>query len=70
MADDIIQTLRMNKPLKFLIPVFRKNLFYDVQFLDTIRESEQCDHLKDFIVEQLAIPNGSKVGYFQANYKR
>ncbi|XP_043498630.1 ATP-dependent DNA helicase Q5-like [Polistes fuscatus] len=56
-VDDILQTLNMKNLLKFSIPVFRSNLYYDVWFLDTL--DKPFDHLKNFIVEVLGPLNDS-----------
>ncbi|KAK2588441.1 hypothetical protein KPH14_004436 [Odynerus spinipes] len=50
-VDDILQTLNMKNPLRFSIPVFRPNLYYDVWFLDIL--DKPFDHLKNFIMEAL-----------------
>lgn len=51
-VQDIFQSLHMKEPLKFCAPVFRKNLFYDVWFVDPL--TKPLDHLKNFIIEALA----------------
>ncbi|KAL2711579.1 ATP-dependent DNA helicase Q5-like [Vespula squamosa] len=54
---DILKTLNMKNILKFSIPVFRPNLYYDVWFLDIL--DKPFDHLKNFIVEALGPLNDS-----------
>lgn len=47
----------MKNILKFSIPVFRPNLYYDVWFLEVL--DKPFDHLKNFIVEALGPLNDS-----------
>ncbi|XP_035723344.1 ATP-dependent DNA helicase Q5-like [Vespa mandarinia] len=54
---DILKTLNMKNILKFSIPVFRPNLYYDVWFLEVL--DKPFDHLKNFIVEALGPLNDS-----------
>nr|XP_050862028.1 ATP-dependent DNA helicase Q5-like [Vespula vulgaris] len=54
---DILKTLNMKNILRFSIPVFRPNLYYDVWFLDVL--DKPFDHLKHFIVEALGPLNDS-----------
>lgn len=56
-VDDILKTLNMKNPLRFSIPVFRPNLYYDVWFLEII--DRPLDHLKNFIMEALGPLNDS-----------
>ncbi|XP_043268088.1 ATP-dependent DNA helicase Q5-like [Venturia canescens] len=58
-VEDIFQSLKMNKPLVFSVPVFRQNLYYDVWFLEPL--PKPFDHLKSFIVEALG-PKDETVG--------
>lgn len=47
-VDDIIKNLQLHKPLKrFKTPCFRKNLYYDVVFKNSI--DDDFKHLKEFI---------------------
>ncbi|XP_012270976.1 ATP-dependent DNA helicase Q5 [Orussus abietinus] len=55
--QDIFETLCMTKPKIFSVPIFRSNLYYDVWFLDSMKDPFQ--HLKKFIEDSLGITNKS-----------
>ncbi|XP_048511186.1 ATP-dependent DNA helicase Q-like 3 isoform X2 [Athalia rosae] len=48
---DIFSVLKMQNPQRFVLPVFRNNLYYDLMFMETL--SNPLEHLKDFINKAL-----------------
>ncbi|KAG9509440.1 ATP-dependent DNA helicase Q5 [Fragariocoptes setiger] len=48
--EDIISLLHLNDPKKFISSSFRKNLYYDVQFVDELKDSLMIN-LQEFIEE-------------------
>ncbi|XP_072298636.1 ATP-dependent DNA helicase Q5 [Eucyclogobius newberryi] len=56
--EDITQSLRLQKPLTFVTPVFRSNLHYDVIFRELL--PNPFVHLHAFIKQALTLANGTK----------
>lgn len=52
--DDIIANLKLDQPLRYIASSFRKNLFYDVQFSDSL-ENGLTLNLKNFIQDCLGL---------------
>ncbi|XP_048515727.1 ATP-dependent DNA helicase Q5-like isoform X2 [Athalia rosae] len=48
---DIFSVLKMQNPARFVLPVFRDNLYYDLMFMETL--NNPLEHLKDFITKAL-----------------
>lgn len=57
MVHDIFDTLGMNDPHQFTLPVFRESLYYDVWFIDTI--PNPFVHLKEFVAKALGSVDGA-----------
>ncbi|CAL9693772.1 unnamed protein product [Knipowitschia caucasica] len=55
--EDIVQSLRLQQPLSFVIPVFRSNLHYDVIFRELLPNA--FVHLHSFIKQALTPVNGT-----------
>jgi len=60
-VEDIISSLKLKPPLlKYKTPCFRSNLFYDVQYKDTLDDPFQ--HLKEFALKALGVQKHEKAG--------
>ncbi|XP_055079781.1 ATP-dependent DNA helicase Q5 isoform X2 [Periophthalmus magnuspinnatus] len=56
--EDIVQSLHLQQPLSFIMPVFRSNLHYDVIFRELL--PNPFVHLQAFIKQALTLANGAK----------